>query len=56
MSQLLRKVKLLRLKERFRSVYVFPEKTIEERRAYKKVLQEMTTKKSKVKQSLARVL
>ena len=56
MRQLLRKARLLRLKERFRSVYVFFEQTIEERQAYKKVLQELTTKKSKVKQSLARVL
>ena len=43
-SQVLRKAKLLRSKEGFKSVYVCPDRTIEERRAYKKLLQELKLK------------
>ena len=43
-SQVLRKAKLLRSKDGFKSVYVCPDRTIEERRAYKKLLQELKLK------------
>ena len=42
--QVLRKAKLLRLKEGFKSVYLCPDRTIEERRAYKKLLHELKLK------------
>ena len=43
-GQVLRKAKLLRSKEGFKSVYVCPDRTIEERRAYKKLLHELKLK------------
>ena len=48
-SQVLRKARLLRSKEGYKSVYVCPDRTVEERRVYKKLLQEL---KLNEKQSL----
>ena len=44
-NQLLRKAKLLRSKEGFRSVYISPDRTVTERRAYKKLLDELKLKR-----------
>ena len=42
--QVLRKARLLRLKEGFKSVYMCPDRTFEERQAHKKLLQELKLK------------
>ena len=44
-GQVLRKARLLRSKEGFKSVYLCPDRTIEERRAYKKLVQELKLKR-----------
>ena len=44
-GQGLRKARLLRSKEGFKSVYLCPDRTIEERRAYKKLVQELKLKR-----------
>ena len=44
-SQLLRKAKLLRSKAGFKSVYISPDRTVSERRAYKKLLDELKVKR-----------
>ena len=43
--QVLRKARLLRSKEGFKSVYVCPDRTVEERRAHKKLVQELKVKR-----------
>ena len=43
--QVLRKARLLRSKEGFKSVYVCPDRTVEERRAHKKLVQELKLKR-----------
>ena len=43
---ILRKSKLLRTKEGFKSIYICPDRTVEERRAYKKLLEELRAKRS----------
>ena len=42
--QVLRKARLLRLKKGFKSVYMCPDRTFEERQAHKKLLQELKLK------------
>ena len=44
-NQLLRKAKLLRSKEGFKSVYISPDRTVSERRAFKKLLEELKVKR-----------
>ena len=42
-QQVLRKARLLRTKEGYKSVYICPDRTVEERRAYKKLVEELRT-------------
>ena len=42
-QQVLRKARLLRMKEGYKSVYICPDRTVEERRAYKKLVEELRT-------------
>ena len=44
-NQILRNAKLLRTKEGFKSVYICPDRTVSERRAYKKLLEELKLKR-----------
>ena len=44
-NQLVRKAKLLRTKEGFKSVYICPDRTVSERRAYKKLVEELKLKR-----------
>ena len=44
-QQVLRKARLLRTKEGYRAVYICPDRTLEERMAYKKLLEELKTKR-----------
>ena len=44
-NQLVRKAKLLRTKEWFKSVYICPDRTVSERRAYKKLVEELKLKR-----------
>ena len=44
-QQVLRKARLLRTKEGYRAVYICPDRTVEERIAYKKLLDELKTKR-----------
>ena len=44
-NQILRKAKLLRTKEGFKSVYICPDRTVSERRAYKKLVEELKLKR-----------
>ena len=44
-QQVLRKARLLRTKEGYRAVYICPDRTVEERMAYKKLLDELKTKR-----------
>ena len=44
-NQILRKAKLLRTKEGFKSVYICPDRTVSERKAYKKLLEELKLKR-----------
>ena len=45
-QQVLRKARLLRTKEGYRAVYICPDRTVEERMAYKKLLEELKTKRN----------
>ena len=45
-NQVLKKSKLLRTKEGFKSVYICPDRSLEERRAFKKLLEELRAKRS----------
>ena len=42
-NQVLRKARLLRMKEGYSSVYICPDRTVEERKAYRKLLEELKT-------------
>ena len=44
-NQILRKAKLLRSRDGYKSVYVCPDRTVSERKAYKKLLQELKLKR-----------
>ena len=44
-NQVLRKARLLRTKEGFQSVYISPDRTVEERRAYKRLIEELKKKR-----------
>ena len=44
-NQILRKAKILRTKEGYNSIYISPDRTVEERRAYKKLLEELHSKR-----------
>ena len=44
-NQIVRKAKLLRTKEGFKSVYICPDRTVSERRAYKKLVEELKLKR-----------
>ena len=45
-QQVLRKARLLRTKEGYRAVYICPDRTVEGRMAYKKLLEELKTKRN----------
>ena len=44
-NQILRKAKLLRTKEGYRNIYISPDRTVDERRAFKKLLEELQLKR-----------
>ena len=44
-QQILRKARLLREKEGYSTVYICPDRTVEERKAYKKLLVELKSKR-----------
>ena len=45
-NQILKKSKLLRTKEGFKLIYICPDRSVEERRAFKKLLEELRAKRS----------
>ena len=47
-AQVIRNAKLLRTKEGYNSVYICPDRTIEERKAYKKLVQELSARRKSV--------
>ena len=51
-NQILRKSKLLRTKEGYSSIYISPDRTAEERKAFKKRLKEQHSKSQNGKQAL----
>ena len=44
-NQILRKAKILRTKEGYNSIYISPDRTVEEKRAYMKLLEELHSKR-----------
>ena len=44
-AQVLRKAKLLRTKEGYKSIYICPDRSVEERRAFKKLWEELKEKR-----------
>ena len=47
MQQILKNARKLRAKDGFRSIYLCPDRFIDERRAYKKLVEELKLKRSK---------
>ena len=51
-QQVLRKARRLRLKEQYQSVYIFPDRTFEERQAFKKQRKDKLKQEKKEKQGI----